>query len=294
MLIQKFKNYKKVWIDRRYQMRYIDYHLHTNFSIDSSATIDAIVRKSKEMGHREICFTQHFDVKKTMLSGVKLYESQIPSYIKQVEAARKKYGVPVKVGLEMDYHEELEDEIRRVINSYDLDFTLGSVHYLDDQIVEWIRSKVNLPFFETNRDRIIKTYFERLNKLVKSRLFDAAAHIDVFRRFLKKEERNIPFELYKKEVMEVIRLIKKYDVGFEVNSSGIQKIGEQYPKREIIEMAYKAGIRKVVIGSDTHHTEQLSKDLDKVITLLKEIGYRKVAVFDKHKVSYIPIAELEK
>ena len=33
-------------------MRLIDYHMHSNFSIDSKSTIDSIVKRAKEMGHK--------------------------------------------------------------------------------------------------------------------------------------------------------------------------------------------------------------------------------------------------
>ena len=59
-------------------------------------------------------------------------------------------------------------------------------------------------------------------------------------------------------------------------------------------MAYEESIKKVTIGSDAHILEHVAKDLDKVLELMKESGYTEIAVFNKRKVSYIPISELEK
>lgn len=38
-----------------------DYHVHTDFSDDSRAPMDAVVRRALELGLDEICFTEHVD-----------------------------------------------------------------------------------------------------------------------------------------------------------------------------------------------------------------------------------------
>jgi len=43
------------------------------------------------------------------------------------------------------------------------------------------------------------------------------------------------------------------------------------------------------LGSDAHGPEQVGRYFDDAIRLLKEIGYRELAVFSKRQRSFIPL-----
>ena len=57
-------------------MIYADYHLHTNFSSDSTAEMTAMIDKAVNIGLKEIMFTDHMDIEfpvnavYTVLSGL--------------------------------------------------------------------------------------------------------------------------------------------------------------------------------------------------------------------------------
>ncbi|MDU6249715.1 MAG: PHP domain-containing protein, partial [Paeniclostridium sordellii] len=40
---------------------YYDYHMHSNFSADSQTDMEDMVKKSIDLGLKEICFTDHVD-----------------------------------------------------------------------------------------------------------------------------------------------------------------------------------------------------------------------------------------
>ena len=50
-------------------MYLVDYHLHSNNSFDSNATIESVCEAAIENKINEICFTEHFSVKE----GIKSY-----------------------------------------------------------------------------------------------------------------------------------------------------------------------------------------------------------------------------
>ena len=40
---------------------YYDYHMHSSFSADSITPMEDMIRRSIELGIKEICFTEHVD-----------------------------------------------------------------------------------------------------------------------------------------------------------------------------------------------------------------------------------------
>jgi histidinol-phosphatase (PHP family) len=273
-------------------MKLIDYHIHTNFSADSNSSIEDIIKKAIELGHREICFTQHVEPSTMNLPFcIAMPAEKIPEYVQQAKDAGKKFNIPIKIGLEVEYEESFTAEIRGIVNNSELDFILGSAHTIEGHPInspkytpQWLTTKTS--------EEILDKYFGKINTLIQSNLFDVISHVDIFRACWEEAYGKLKFEDYSDYAERTIQLLKENDVGFEVNSSGFRRNDEQHPVSGFIEMAYDAGVRKVTIGSDTHKTELLSKDLDKVVNLLQNIGYREIATFDKHRVTYIPISDM--
>lgn len=121
-----------------------DYHVHPDYSLDATGTIDQYCQKAIELGLREICFTTHYDSDPfrkdedpfMRVDGeiVPLTEGNVRKYIEDVRKADKKYspcGLSVRVGLEVDYAPHIEEELRLNLASFELDYLLGAVHCLD-------------------------------------------------------------------------------------------------------------------------------------------------------------------
>ena len=62
--------------------------------------------------------------------------NDLAAYHGCVSAARDA-GMPVKVGLEVDYLDGREDAIRAALDPFEWDFLLGSVHWIDGLAVDW-------------------------------------------------------------------------------------------------------------------------------------------------------------
>lgn len=83
----------------------MDYHIHTEASPDARGTIEDYVKKAKEKGIDEIGFSDHVLLHE--ISGyphVRLW--QMPAYIKNFLVLRQKVGIPVKLGVEVDFFPE--------------------------------------------------------------------------------------------------------------------------------------------------------------------------------------------
>ena len=67
---------------------YYDYHMHSNFSGDSQTPMEDMVKKSIDIGLKEICFTDHVDY--DIISDVE-FETDYDAYFKKINMLKDKY-----------------------------------------------------------------------------------------------------------------------------------------------------------------------------------------------------------
>src|SRR5690606_617541 len=63
------------------------------------------------------------------------FNHELAAYVEAVLAARAR-GLPVRLGIEVDYLPGREDDIRRLLAPYPWDYVLGSVHFLDGWAID--------------------------------------------------------------------------------------------------------------------------------------------------------------
>jgi histidinol-phosphatase (PHP family) len=155
---------------------------------------------------------------------------------------------------------------------FELDYVIGSVHYLDDWMFDHPDYKET--YKQWDNDELYEEYFDCITQAVKTGLFDIIGHFDLIKVFNVRPNKDI-LEL----VNPVLEVIKKHDQVIEINTNGLNKpVGEIYPERKILERAKELGI-KVTLGSDAHSADRVGENLAKVRELLSDIGYKEFATF---------------
>ncbi|MFX0106314.1 MAG: histidinol phosphate phosphatase, partial [Candidatus Hodarchaeota archaeon] len=75
----------------------------------------------------------------------------------------------------------------------------------------------------------------------------------------------------------------------EINTGGLRKdCKEQYPSEIIINEMYSLDI-PILLGSDAHNPDVIAWKFEKIIKMLKRIGYNQLAHFNKRKLTFIEI-----
>jgi histidinol-phosphatase (PHP family) len=75
----------------------------------------------------------------------------------------------------------------------------------------------------------------------------------------------------------------------EVSTAGLRKdVREIYPAREMLEMAFTAGV-PIVINSDAHTPGDVGKDYDKALDLVRSVGYTSTVRFEKRQRKVVPL-----
>ena len=255
----------------------VDLHNHTTLCNHANGTVEQYVQRAIELGIDHYGFSDHapmnFDPKYRMdISQKALYE-------KWVLDAKEKYKNQIKILLayEVDY---LEGYILDEIINSKVDYLIGSVHFLKNKNDMWgFDNPEFIGVYESKDiDTIWLEYFDAIKSMAKTQLFDIVWHFDLIKvfRFLPKKDIRILAN-------DALKQIKKSGMVLEINPAGLRKpIGETYPSKQLLELAYEMNI-DITFGSDAHEIEQVGFKYDEVVSLAKEIGYTKCITFDNRE-----------
>ena len=262
-----------------------DYHLHTALCNHAEGEVTDYRKAAGALGMPEICFADHapnpdgYDPKHRMkLSDFCDYQAFVNTEMDQREPH-------VLMGLEADYYNGCEAFLEKWLLSHELDFVLGSVHYIED----W-------GFDNPDEMQIWKSvdiadtwyaYFQVVEKLVATGLFDAVGHLDIPKKF---GHRLAEGEL-RQMVEPVLDKIAKAGMGMELNTSGLRKpVREIYPSPLIVTLACERDI-PICFGSDAHSPAEVGKDFPAALQLAHDAGYKKYFRIKKRKKYLVPLPE---
>jgi histidinol-phosphatase (PHP family) len=255
-----------------------DYHIHTTYS-DGKASPEENISQAVSNGINEIGFSEHLNlfVPDQQWCMVPEIAEEYTSHIGRLK--RTFPGIKIKIGLEVDYFPGKEEEIYKFISRLKLDYVIGSVHYLGDTTVD------SGPEYYENKDidELYESYFGVVNEAVASGLFDIVGHFDYLRIYNFKPARSVE-HLYRK----LAHNMKIHDVAFEVNTNGRNRpLGDFYPDRRFLKIFNDENV-PVCVNSDAHFPERIGQYFDEAYIMLKEAGYKEMAVFDNRERFLVP------
>lgn len=252
----------------------IDYHTHSQYS-DGIHTYNDLIQSAIDKGIEEIGFSDHLCLHYP--------EWAVPeakfNHLKQdiINIKNKKTPLRVKFGLEVDYIEGSANEIKRYIERFPVDYIIGSVHY----IKSWNFDTNPADYENVDIDWFYREYYRLIQETARSGLFDIIGHIDVPKKFGHYPSFDLqPF------YEQTAKVFAESDVVIEINTGGLDKpCGEFYPGNDFLKQCYKYHV-PVTLGSDAHSADEIARYFDQAVTLLKQIGYRQIAVFTNRKRSF--------
>lgn len=255
----------------------VDLHNHTTRCNHAEGTIDEYLETAIERGIDAFGFSCHAPMEfnpefRMALSEMRDYESDV-----LLAKERFKGRIDVLLGYEVDF---LENYMLDEVLNANCDYLIGSVHFLNgwgfdnpESIFEYVRKDI---------DDIWFGYFLAIEQLAKCGKFDIVGHMDIIKIFNYYPKGDI-----RTFVEKALRAIKQSNMVIEINASGLRKpVGEQYPSREILELAYSMSI-PITFGSDAHKPDHVAESRLQMETLAREIGYSQCAMFNKRDRYFI-------
>ena len=244
-----------------------DYHMHPALLCTSEQRFAQFVEQAVKLGIQEICITDHMPLSCSTASD-RIPKGKVEDYCRSIRAMADKYKdiVSIKLGIEIDYHPSVTDEIEQVLKCGDFDFVLGSSHLS-------VIDNGSILKNASGRNEYAELMFKNTISAAQSGYFTAIAHLDMFKATFANPERypllddgycdEKHFEL----IEQTLDTIKEHDLYLEINSHlvGFKDLGIEYtyPSAFIVEMALNKGI-KFSYGSDAHKPEQVGAMLSEL------------------------------
>jgi len=194
---------------------------------------------------------------------------RLSDYVALVERAKAE-GLPVALGMEMDWIPGRADQLRQLLSPYSWDIVLGSVHWIGafgfddaDFLGEWARRDV---------DDVFREYAQLIGELADSGLADVLAHPDLPKLFGHKPSDPGQFHA------ALIAAATRGGCALEINTNGLRKPGGIYPDAALLRAAQTAGL-PVTLASDAHSPERVGADFGSAAAHARAAGYSEFSFY---------------
>ncbi|HUC03807.1 MAG TPA: histidinol-phosphatase [Acidimicrobiales bacterium] len=288
----------------------LDYHLHLWPHTDHATALDLdqiadYCARAQRAGVQELALTEHlfrFRQAESLLGGfwneervpARLAESMadywafhatadLDDYVACAQQAQEA-GLPVVIGLEVDYYEGRMDSVATLLGGYPFDVLLGSVHWLDGwrfddydvavQMAEWSARDV---------DDCWEGYTRALEELAASGACDVLAHPDLIK--VTGHVPDAPAEWWDR----MAEAARTSGMAAELSSAGWRKpVAEQYPALPLLERFVAHGV-PLTTASDAHELEHVADQADALRRLLAGVGVDTLHAYRGRVARTVPV-----
>lgn len=265
----------------------LDYHVHSEFSVDCRVPMAASCRAAIAAGVTEIAFTDHVDHEPAD-PGSGYY--QYDAYMESLAQVRNEFGdrLAILAGAEVDFNTRIKDQVEQFLATHDYDFVIGSVHYGDG-------GEIIFPDYFASRtlDDVFLPYFDQIQAAVETGWFDTIGHLDLPKRYAPASHRTYDPLNYRDRLQPIFRAMIERGVAFEINTSGLRQTPKtSMPGPAIVRWYVDAGGRLITTGTDSHASQTVGAGVAKTLDMLELCGISSVQAFRQRQRRDVPIAQL--
>ena len=261
--------------------------------------IELYVEAAQERGVRQIAITEHlfrfreaFDLlygwwdadraHPALAAATRAYledhvSASVADYARAIEAC-KSAGLPVLLGIEMDWFPDRAGELRRFLAPYDWDIVLGSVHWIG----AWGFDSLDQPVFaaqweERAVDGVFADYAAMVRDLAAARLCDVLAHPDLPKLAGHRPASFTPLH------GAIVEGAVDGGCAIEINSNGYNRpVAEPYAAQALLERARAVGL-SITLASDAHRPERVGERFDDLAAWAAQAGYQEYVSFEQRQ-----------
>ncbi len=290
----------------------LDYHLHlwphtrrqTPVVLDQVA---AYCERAQAAGVVEIALTEHLfrfvqadrllagfweddDVPRRLRSSMAGYwrfhaTADLDQYVETVLEAKRR-GLPVVLGLEVDYYRGRMDEVATLLGGYPFDVLLGSVHWVGGWRFDDVEDALSMSEWSVRDvDACWDAYAGACAELAAARTCDVFAHPDLIKVAARRPEH--PKEWWDR----IADAAAQSGMAAEVSSAGWRKpAAEQYPAEGLLARLAARGV-PFTTASDAHHLSHVADRVEDLHALLRTVGVDHLTGFRRRQAHTVPLAD---
>lgn len=261
----------------------VDLHTHSVISFDGNDSCESLCSTAVQKGAKVLAITDHCDIDGADLDVMKLCTQQYEA----TKAVKEKYKNELEVlqGLEIGqgiYRVELTNQ---VLQTFDYDFILGSLHNLDK-----MEDFCFLNYYDYDVYELLQKYFEDIFKLSNMDIFDSLAHLTYPLRYIvAREKMNVDMSKFRNIIDAIFENLVKNKKALEINTSGLfMDMKDTLPNISLIKRYKEIGGEYITIGSDSHFAARVCQGMEQGMQIAYDAGFRNVTVFRKRNPILVP------
>ncbi len=245
-----------------------DFHIHSNVSFDSTAPAADILSAAEKNGLREICFTDHYDYNDDPAAPPNLFT--VEQYAAAYDGLSSD-SVVIRRGVEFGMTTWNCVELDVLLQKRRFDFVIGSVHYAGGfdpyDFDYWSGRSV--------RDAFSKYLVQSLECVKVHNNFDVLGHLNyVCKSAHNPTHEPLRYEDYSDICDEIMKLLAQKGKGMEINTSGVDRVGDFLPSAPFLRRFKELGGEIVTLGSDAHDPTRVGQYATEALDILKDtFGY---------------------
>lgn len=271
-----------------------DQHLHSCHSFDCQTDPRDNVLAAIDRSLGGLTFTEHFDTHAEEWDAC-LYDDD--AYSRAIDRLRDEFGDRIFIGkgIEVCYQPQRMDFILDFLAGHQFDLVMLSVHWCSGRRLyrreEWQDLEVSagtrlyleavLEAARTCRD--LRTRSGRP-------AFDVLGHLDFIKRYTRRFFDRVCVDEQTDLVDEILSTSLEAGLVPEVNTSTLgTDLKEPMPGPAIVRRFAALGGEAMALGSDAHLANDVGQGFDRAVSILRESGITRQAVFENRRLRPIPL-----
>lgn len=265
-------------------MNLSNYHSHCTFC-DGRSPMEDFVKFAIANGIKKYGFSSHAPL--PFLTPWTMLADEFDDYESEFKRLKDKYKSEIElyIGLEVDYIHGYSDIRNDFFKNKQLDFTIGSIHYLDkisdnkywtidggfDEFDEGLKL-----LYGGDIRMATKRFFEISAFMIEKGGFDIVGHFDkITYHGLKYKDFSCTDTWFVTLVTEVLELIRDKGLILEINTKSLHDHGITFPHQQFYKTIHEMKI-PIVVNSDCHYPTKITAGFEPTYKALKEAGFSTV------------------
>ncbi len=256
--------------------RLYNLHSHTQYC-DGRATMEEFVQSAIDMGFSHYGFSPHSPI--PIDSTCNMNINHVPLYIAEFDRLKSIYSSRIKLylSMEIDYLGNDWGPSHQYFDTINLDYRIGSVHFIPDKTGNMIdvdgnfenfKKKMSI-YFDNDIKYVVDTFYSQSKKMIENGGFDIIGHFDKIGHNASHYQSGIESEKwYKSHIDDMFDLIKSKNIIVEINTKAWEEYGRMFPNINYFKRLKQENI-PVVVNSDAHYPHLINAAREQAFQLFK-------------------------
>jgi histidinol-phosphatase (PHP family) len=254
--------------------RCCDLHTHTRFSVDSSASLEAMCRRAIHLGLHQIAFTEHVDYVPADI-GYGFFRPV--AFLAEIARCRKLFEdrLTILAGVEIGELDRFRAQADALLGAYSFDLVIGSLHWVDDDLVfesSYFRGR--------SEESAFRGYFAAVERMCRRGGFDVLGHLDVVKRYGYDVYGRADLSPFEADIRPILEAIIQHGIALEINTSTLRRpVDRTSPDALVLGWYREMGGELVTFGSDAHRPADLACGWERASEMIRAAGFPHLTTF---------------